>query len=470
MSSGNGGTVDDLGLESLLRFRPNGTLEPWLATSMTRVGKNVIVFHLRHGVKFWDGQEMTSADVANALNYYRYPKFVTVVNFKSVKSVVAKDKYTVVVTLRHPDASFLNHVPGSVVFEKKFQQTHGANMGKPGVLEMGTGPWEFDSFDPNTGVEFSANPHWWGGTVPYKHVSLKWFSTETSMALAMRAGDVDAVPFVFAPTSFASTSTYKVLTKPHCTVWNFSMNTKAAPWSDIHVRRAVAYALNRQDIVRAHGGAVLPADQMIPTSQLLTLAPKAKVDALLKSLPRYPYNLTKAKAELAKSAYPHGFSGSLTATDYGSFLTDVQALTGDLAKIGIHLKVNNESLGAWVAEMTGPRDKIGAEFIAYGCISPDPSYYPGILLGSKAAAQGAFGDADYAPAGLDSLLQQALQASGTRRLALYGKILKMVDTDLPYIPVLNLEAAYAVDHKVTWTDYSYFDNLTGPWALNVKPK
>jgi peptide/nickel transport system substrate-binding protein len=470
-ASGNGGTVDDLGMESLLRFAPNGKLIPWLATSYSHPSPNLYIFKLHKGVKFWDGNEMTATDVANALNYYRYPKFRTVVNFNSVRSVTAKDKYTVVATLKHPDASFLTHIPGSVIFEKAFQQAHGEKMGQPGVLIMGTGPWMFDSFDPTSGVELSANPHWWKGQVPYKHISVKWFASETSMALALRSNEIDAVPFVFAPREFATTSGVKVQVAPHCSVWNFGMNTKNGPWADIHVRKAVAYAIDKQGVVKAYGGYVTPAQTLIPKSQLLALASAKQVNALLKSLPQYPYSVAKAKAELAKSKYPNGFSGTMDSFDYGSSLNVAEAVAGSLAKIGINLKVTNIGLAAAIAELTGPRDKIGGNMVPYGCISPDANYYPNVLLGKKAAAQGGFGIANYDPPIVDKLMAEGLAAGNpAKRLAIYGQLLRKLATDVPYVPVINLEAAYAISPKFTWQGYSYFDNLQGPWALAIKPK
>ena len=56
---------------------------------------------------------------------------------------------------------------------------------------MATGPYKIESFDPTTGLELSANPNYWGGKVTVKHISVKFFATDTSMALAFRAGEID---------------------------------------------------------------------------------------------------------------------------------------------------------------------------------------------------------------------------------------------------------------------------------------
>jgi peptide/nickel transport system substrate-binding protein len=157
--------------ERLLRIGPDGQAEPWLAQSVTQQSPTVYVYHLRHGVQFWDGTEMTSADVVNALDYARLPTTYIGTSFTNVATITATDKYTVVITLKRPDASWLPTLGTvGVIFEKKFQQKYGAKMGQPGVLEMETGPYEPQSFDPTTGVELTANPHYWGGPVPVQHV------------------------------------------------------------------------------------------------------------------------------------------------------------------------------------------------------------------------------------------------------------------------------------------------------------
>ncbi len=98
----------------------------------------------------------------------------------------------------------------------KFAEAHKGAFGQPGVLVMGTGPWEVDTLDPTTGAELSANPNWWGGKVPIQHISVKFFNNETSEALAFRAGEIDLDDSVTDPRSFAATSGAKLLTARSC--------------------------------------------------------------------------------------------------------------------------------------------------------------------------------------------------------------------------------------------------------------
>jgi peptide/nickel transport system substrate-binding protein len=246
--------IDQLCLESLLQLGPDGQLEPDLATSWAQTSPVTYVYHLRHGVKFWDGDPLTATDVVYSLNYVRAPSSKINYGFPTtVKSITADGPYTVVVTLTRPDQSWAE-VPGVAatagIFEMKFAQQHKGTFGDPGVLTMGTGPWEVDSLDPTRGAQLSANPDWWGGKVLIQHISFTFFSNETSEALAMRAGEIDLVFDISDPRSFEATSGAKMLSAPSCWTAFFAFNTEVAPWDDVHVRRAVAYALDRTDIIQ----------------------------------------------------------------------------------------------------------------------------------------------------------------------------------------------------------------------------
>jgi peptide/nickel transport system substrate-binding protein len=92
--------------EHLVRVGPTGQIEPWLAQSVTQSSPTVYTYHLRHGVDFWDGDEMTSADVVNALAYDRTPSSYQATYFTNVASITAPDKYTVIITLKRPDAGW----------------------------------------------------------------------------------------------------------------------------------------------------------------------------------------------------------------------------------------------------------------------------------------------------------------------------------------------------------------------------
>jgi len=245
------------------------------------------------------------------------------------------------------------------------------------------------------------------------------------------------------------------------------MNYHLAPWNDIHVRLAVAYALNRADIIASLGNKAEPVTTLIPPIQLAQLGSQAQVSTLINSLPSYPYNLAKAKAELAESHYPHGFAATAITINYGAYTPINEAIAGDLAKIGINLKLKLISFNQYISDLTGPRT-LGGTYLTFNVISPDPSSFPAAMLGIKNLAAGGWNYANYNPPAMDTLLSEStttLVPAG--RLAIYGRMLKMLATDEPYVPLFIQDYNVALSSKYTWPGYNVFEGF-GAWVLNIK--
>ena len=458
-------------LESLTEYGSGGQVEPGLASSVTQANATTYVYHLRQGVKFWDGNEMTSADVVNALDYYRQPGAYIATELSSVKSITATDRYTVVVTLKYPYAPWLSVTTAQIpIFEKKFQDEHPTTMGQPGVLIQGTGPFVIDSFDPTTGLELSANPHWWGGTVPIKHISVKLFANETSEALAFRAGEIDAAWDVLNPRAFTVTSGAPMLSTPAFAEGYFGMNVHQAPWNDIHVRRAVAYAINPADVIAALGNKATPVSTLIPPIQLMRLGSQAQVSSLIGSLPSYPYDLAKARQELAQSGYPHGFTATTQTISFGSYTPATEAIAGDLAKIGINLKIKVIGFNQYEALVSGPKAAVGGVYGTFNVTNSDPSAFPSFILGSNNVATGGYDWANYDPPVIDTLINEGTTTlDPAKRLAIYGQLLKIIGTDLPWVPIYIEDYNFALSSKYTWPNYNVYTQW-GSWELNIKAR
>jgi peptide/nickel transport system substrate-binding protein len=461
-----------LGLEPLMKFDAQGQLEPYLATSMAQPNPFTYVFHLRQGIRFWDGNELTATDVAYSLNYERAPSSQVSSYLSSIKSVTAAGPDTVVVRLSNPDPSLPDGVVwAGLIFEKRFAEQHKAKFGGPGVLLMGTGPWQPDSLDPTKGADLSANPHWWGGRVPIRHISVRFFANDTSAALAFRAGEIDFDPFIDGPKSFASASGASILAaQSDCYNALFSMNTQEAPWNDVHVRRAVAYALNRQDIIAAEGGYAQPYYTYIPSQMLQEVASPSQVSALIKSLPEYQYDVAKAKAELAQSSHPHGFTAPLEVFVYGNVVTTAEAIAAELQKIGINLQIKAVTLAAWGTDESGPPSKRPTSYFTAGCSTPDVSGYDW-FLGSRNLQAGQYNMADWAPPEIDTLISEGLAApNAAGRFTAYSKLLRIIAAEVPYVPLFLHDNSIALSSKFTFPGYNQYSvGFTGPYALSIKP-
>jgi peptide/nickel transport system substrate-binding protein len=463
--------IGDFVFDFLMRRSPTGQVLPNLAQSVSEPGPGVYIYHLRHGVKFSDGTEMTAEDAASSINYERYPANSDSVQFTAIKSIVPQGRYNLVVTLKHPDAGFkyLFTYAGEV-WEKKFQDAHRATFGDPNTLVVATGPYIIQSLSPTQGAELEANPHYWGGAIPIKHISVKFFTDEQSEALAFRAGAIDAA-WPNDPKGFAATANTKLLSVPSNQLAYFAMNTKVAPWNDVHVRRAVAYALKRQDLITAAGVQAVPAYTLIPPAMLGELASKAQVDALIKSLPTYQYNLAKAWQELAKSAYPHGFSADFDEFDLHPFLDVAEVVASELSQIGIKLKVNATPIPQWVQQY-GSDAGVTLIFSNYDTVTgTDPGFIPRRdFLSNQSKSYGQNWSRFYS-ASLDALIKAAAAESNrAKRFADYSKFLQVVQSAAPMLPIYLKNQELALDSKFTFPTFNGYLNPTIPWILGVKPK
>ena len=472
--SGSFNQLRALGYEGLMKIGADGVVRPHLALSVKQPNPNTVVITLRRGVKFWDGSEMTSADVANSLNYYRHKEFQTANFFPSVRDIKATARYTVQVSLKRRDVTYKNTlVFMSQIFSKKHADANAGQWGRPGVMPVATGPFRFVSLDPTRGAELVAFDQYWGGKPTTRRISVKFLADETSSAVAFRAGEIDVVS-VGDARAFSSTSGAKLLSVPTCSAGLISMNVNQAPWNDVHVRRAVAYATDRAGIVRALGGSVVAAETPIPTTLWKGRVSKAETDKLYKALPKYPFNLTKARQELAQSRTPNGFSATIPApaglATIGLF---EQVMVSNLEKIGIKLEIKNAPIGQWVAQFYGPRNDLGIFGTTSGCPEPaDPSWYADTFYASKNAKTGGTNLADYKKPSVDTALATAKSTeNGAKRLAAYGQFLRTVQTDVPYVFLFVQKFNLALNSKYTFAGLNPSSlSQSYPWSLSIKAK
>jgi peptide/nickel transport system substrate-binding protein len=287
----------------------------------------------------------------------------------------------------------------------------------------------------------------------------------------MRADEID-IAFPSDGQTFQTTSGAKILKWQQNQLGYFGMNTKLAPWSDLHVRLAVVYALNRANIIVANGGAgsAIPDYTFIPPSEMRTIGTDAQVNAVLSSTPEHQYNLATAKQQTAESAYPHGFTATLDVTDYGSFINICQVIAAELRPLGINLKLSVDPSAKWVAITYGPKT-YGALFTTIHGSSPDPSGFPAYLLGSENIPSGGLNWADYDPASVDNLLSAGVTTTDPgKRFDIYAQVLAAVARDVPYVPLYQTDyyVALSSGSRFTITPFNV-DTFEVAWALNIRP-
>ncbi len=247
--------------EYLTFTTPDGKVAPALATSWKpNADATVWTFQLRKGVRFHNGQEMTSKDVVACLKHYVSkgsnaglgPSY-------DAAGVSARGKYTVVVRLKSPTGVF-PYLLSQTTYQAIIQPA--SIVANPGTWVargmIGTGAFKLKRYVDKRSAELVRHTAYWGGRPPLDGIRITFFQSSAALVLALRAGQVDLVmqlsPQEAQP--FRNSSKYIVYGLPTAGHRQFCLRTDVAPFRDARVRRAVALVINRpQQVERVMLGA-----------------------------------------------------------------------------------------------------------------------------------------------------------------------------------------------------------------------
>jgi peptide/nickel transport system substrate-binding protein len=466
-------SIESLAVNSLMEYEPDGKVKPGLASSVEQPNPTTYVYHLR-SVKFSDGKPMTAADVVFSLDRnLDDEESWTKSYWEGVASITAPNSSTVVVKLKRPSAVFEDVVAfsGQVVEKVATEKMGEKATGTPGHLLIGTGPWKFDSYTPEVGVQLSRNPYWTGPTPPAEKITVTLFKTEASMALALRSGAIDGIDEYASPKTFANIPGTAELKAPGTEVDFVVANTLRPPFNDVHVRRALAYATDAKGMIQAlypHGEAT-EDPTMMPADLFAGLGSQSQVNQTLAALPKYEFNLARARQELAKSAYPHGLTTSIeVGQDSAVSVSSAEILASDLAKIGITAHVDELSPSEEVEFNSG---KTRLSIIESGTAYPDPEGLMSLRLapGQINPPGAGLNMANYRNAVVDKLLTESAETlNRPKRLRMIGRLLGIEGSEAPYWPLYTHDYFGTLSSKYVFPTFSYWSTYFTPWGLAVK--
>ena len=310
------------------------TVIPQLATSYkVSADKKTYTFTLRHGVKFSTGKPMTSADVKFSLDQNTKASQGWGFINTAIKSVSAPSPDTVAVHLKYPWAPLLADlsifangiVPANYGGETEAQfYTH----------PVGTGPFKWDYWHKGSALRLVRNPLYWEKGKPYLN-SITWTDVpnDNTRQLQLKGGQAQIDQFP----AWSTVASLKAAQGVNMHLFNstqtnyMAFNELRKPFQDVHVRRAISLAINRNALVKAVlFGNGKPANSLFPP----------QVPFYQAATPGLQYNLAAAKQEMAKSSVPHGFSTTIVIpagnSDYLTISTIVQS---ELKPLGIKVKI-----------------------------------------------------------------------------------------------------------------------------------
>jgi peptide/nickel transport system substrate-binding protein len=321
--------------ESLYTVSEDGkSVKPWLATGYDLSPDQLTyTFHLRKGVKFHTGQEMTSADVKFSIDAARQADNGWAFIDSAIKKVDAPDPYTVVVTTKYKWAPLVADI---ALFNNAVLPKDYGGMTKKQFYDapVGTGPFKWDHWTHGQEIKLVKNANYWQKGKPYLD-SVTWTTvpTDATRELQLKGGQVqvDEFPPFSSIDTLKQTPGVTMTLFPSTRTDYMPFNFKVKPFDDPHVRRAISLAVDRQALVDSvlfgYGD---PANSFMPP----------QVPYYDKSSPGLQYDMTAAKAEMAQSSVPNGFSFEQTVGSGVDIEAQVaQVLQQSLKQLNIDMKI-----------------------------------------------------------------------------------------------------------------------------------
>ena len=329
--------------EGLMLIGSDGNEYPALAekVDVSPNGKTY-TFTLRKGVTFHDGTPFTSATAKFSLDRARGPNSVNAGKrlFEPIDTVETPAPDKLVVTLKQPVGSFLYHM-GSADAIIVAPATADNNK----QLPIGTGPFKFDRWAKGDRIEFSRFDKYWGKKASFSKLTFRIIPDAQAQVAALKTGDVDAFPLMGAPETlneFKADPRFQIVVGQTQGEVVLALNHRRKPFSDIRVRRAISYAMDRKAI---NDGAV--AGYGTPIGSHFPPTDPDYID--LTGV--YPYNVAKAKALMAEAGLASGFQTKLILPPFPYTRRSGEIIQALLAEIGIKADIEIYQGPQWISQV-----------------------------------------------------------------------------------------------------------------------
>jgi peptide/nickel transport system substrate-binding protein len=466
------GAVISLVEEGALAFGDDLSLQPALAEDWQNPDPVTYVFTLRQGVTFHDGSPLTAEDVVYSIEWNMNPDNASQLAafFASVDSIEATGENEVTVTLSKPDAQFaysMAHMSGFIMNKAQLESA-GEDFGTPDVLPLGTGPYRLVEFVPDDHVTLERYDDYWGEQGPARRIVIREIADSQTRLLAMQSGEIDGtfdVP-VSEVDQWEGLDGVNVITAPANAVYQLILDYETPPFDDIHVRRAIAYAVDREGIVQAVlNGNGSPALAINPPGMWAGVLDEASVNGFYDTIETYAFDLDAARAELAQSSSPDGFEFSVPVPNNDPVaINSYLAIAETLDQIGITMNVQQVDPGQWLDTYFAHED-LGAQFMSYFPDYADPANYPYLFYYSANATTNGLNAANYRNDDVDAAIELALQSSDpAERAGALQQAIAQAQEDVATIPIIWPDTAMVISSDLRLDGYNAFwYNI--PWAI-----
>ena len=323
-------------VETLVSLDKAGKLRPILAVSwdIAPDGKAMIL-GLRKGVKFHDGSDW-NAEVAK----WNMDLAIAAKKTTDWTSIDVVDPYTIRINIPSYKNTLLTNLARDVTMmtSKQFFEKNGIEAAR--WHPVGTGPFIFDSYERDVRISYKRNPNYWDPGKPYLDgVQFVIIADATVRKLAFEKGDIHQITVSGLDAQELKQKGYEMVVEgggTFCLVPDSKHG--ASPWSNINVRLAASYSLDREEFSKALGyGFTHPAYQIYPGFE----------QTGIRNLDKHNFDPARAKALLREAGYPNGFKTVMHVMPRVVPDRYAEALAQMLRDVGINIEIDKPTAGKY---------------------------------------------------------------------------------------------------------------------------
>lgn len=408
--------------DNLVMKNYEGQYTPSLAESWTTDGTQY-VFKLKKGIKFHNGDELKASDVR--FTFERGMQSPHVRFFYDVfEKVEALDDFTIRITLKYPTLILLDilTLPQTGIVSERAVTEAGKTYGRKPV---GTGPYSFDKWTTGVDISLKGNDDYFMGKPAIGGCEFRFISDKSTAMVALEKGEVDAYLEISAvdKENAAQHPRLKYEETAGTSYEHLLFNCEDEKFSNVKLRQAIAYALDKESILMAgNNGVGALADSQIPPFMF----------GYPDTVKSYPYDPQKAQTLLSEAGYEKGFECTIKVNS-GFREKEAQVIQANLSEIGIDAKIEVLEWGTLLSILG--EGKFQLSIVGKNLHFDDPAVATNNSFNSKYAGEGG-NFYRYRNPELDVLLEQSItELDKEKRIVLFEKILKTLHGDVPNVPL-----------------------------------
>ena len=436
-------------MEGLYKYEP-GTdkLIPAIAERYeVKDGGSTWIFYLRRDAKFCDGTPVKAQDfvrsIKRVISINGDPAWL-VTDF--VEDVVALDDYTLQFKLSKPVSYFL-----AVVATPPYFPVHPSYPADKIVSDAtwgGAGAYCIKEFKRDEYMILEANPYYHGDKPKSGTFVIRFYKDASTMRLALERGEIDVAWKTLRPTDYKdlmANPNYGSVVTPGGAIRYIVLKVDAPPFNDVRVRQALAYAVNRSEIVdKVFLGTVAELYSMVPNGMW------GHIDCFKEKYGDKP-NLEMAKKLLSEAGYSEGNKLKIdlwyTPTHYGDTEADVALLLKRQLEATGMIQVELKS-SEWATYLEQQRTgRMNIYLLGWYPDYIDPDDYLTPFLRTESNRWLANG---YSNPRVDELLDRAaVELDAKVRADYYGQVQRILAEDAPLIPLFQGELILIFQRNVS---------------------